>query len=62
LLKIKGPFLERIDIVSEVRSITSDDMASIYIDKESCESPEYRKTVEECWNIAHERYGADYLN
>ena len=62
LFKIKGPFLERIDIVSEVRSIASDDMASIYIDKESCESPEYRKTVEECWNIAHERYGADYLN
>ena len=62
LIKIKGPFLERIDLVSEVRTISSDDMASIYIDRETGESSKYRKIVEDCWNMAHERYGADYLN
>ena len=62
LLKIRGPFLERIDIVSEVRAISADDMASIYSDKETGESTKYRKIVEDCWNIAHERYGANYLN
>ena len=62
LLKIRGPFLERIDIVSEVRAISADDMASIYTDKETGESTKYRKIVEDCWNIAHERYGANYLN
>ena len=37
-------------------------MASIYTDKETGESTKYRKIVEDCWNIAHERYGANYLN
>ena len=62
LSKISGPFLERIDIVSEMRSVKGEDLASIYIDKNNGESLEYRKTVERCWQIAHERYGADHLN
>lgn len=62
LLKIKGPFMDRIDIFSEVRTISSEDMASIYTDRDSGESAQYRKIVEDCWNLAHERYGADYLN
>ena len=62
LSKISGPFLERIDIVSEMRSVKGEDLASIYIDKDQGESREYRKTVERCWQIARERYGADLLN
>ena len=62
LSKISGPFMERIDIVSEMRSVKGEDLASIYIDKNNGESLEYRKTVERCWQIAHERYGADHLN
>ena len=62
LSKISGPFLERIDILSEMRSVKGEDLASIYIDKDNGESPDYRKTVERCWQIAHERYGAELLN
>ncbi|MBR3247866.1 MAG: ATP-binding protein [Clostridiales bacterium] len=62
LMRINGPFLERIDIFSEMRSISGLDMASIYIDEKRSESLEYRKTVERCWKTAHERYGDGTLN
>lgn len=62
LSKITGPFLERIDIFSEMRSISGSDMAAIYIDEEKGESLEYRNTVERCWQIEHERYGGQFLN
>lgn len=62
LSKINGPFLERIDVFSEMRSISGEDMARICIDEKECESPEYRRTVERCWQMAHERYGGGYLN
>ena len=60
--KISGPFLERIDLFSEMRSISGNDMASIYIGDAGGESLEYLKTVERCWQIQHERYGKDLLN
>lgn len=62
LSKISGPFMERIDIVSEMRSVKGEDLASIYIDKENGESLIYRDIVERCWQKAHERYGDKYLN
>ena len=62
LSKICGPFLDRIDIFSEIRSVAGDDMTSIFTDKGEGESCDYRRIVEECWYTAHERYGGDYLN
>ena len=62
LSKINGPFLERIDIFSEMRSISGDDMASIYTDTAHSESLKYREIVERCWQIARERYGGNNLN
>ena len=62
LTKLNGPFLERIDIISEMRSISGIEMARIYTDDAKGESLEYRKTVERCWQTAHERYGGNYLN
>lgn len=62
LSKINGPFLDRIDLFSEMRSVSGKDMASIYTDESKGESLEYRKIVERCWQTAHERYGGDNLN
>jgi magnesium chelatase family protein len=62
LSRINGPFLERIDIFSEMRSVSGNDMASIYMDDAHGESLEYRKIVERCWQKAHERYGGKNLN
>lgn len=62
LSKINGPFLERIDIFSEMRCISGNDMASIYTDTSENESLEYRKTVERCWQIARGRFGGYNLN
>lgn len=62
LSKISGPFLERIDIMSEMRTISGSDMAGIYKDEHKEESVEYKRRVESCWQMAHERYGGSYLN
>ena len=60
--KISGPFLERIDLYSEMRSISGKDMNIIYANDKESESPAYKETVQRCWDIAHKRYGSDYLN
>ena len=60
--KITGPFLERIDLYSEMRSISGKDMAYIYVNEKGSESPAYREIVQRCWETAHMRYGANYLN
>ena len=62
LSKLNGPFMERIDIVSEMRSISGNDMASIYTDAPGSESLEYRDIVKRCWQKEHERYGMRFLN
>lgn len=62
LSKLNGPFMERIDIFSEMRSISGDEMARIYIDEAEGESLKYRETVERCWQKAFSRYGDHYLN
>ena len=60
--KITGPFLERIDLISEMRSVSGKDMTYICVNDKECESPYYKETVQRCWDIAHRRYGADCLN
>ena len=55
--KITGPFMDRIDLFSEMRSISGNDMAEIYIGDSLGESIDYRKRVEDCWQIQHERNG-----
>ena len=60
--KITGPFLERIDLFSEMRSISGKDMAYIYVNDKGSESPSYKEIVQRCWETAHMRYGANYLN
>lgn len=62
LSKLNGPFMERIDILSEMRSISGNDMASIYTDAPGSESLEYREIVKRCWQKEHERYGVRFLN
>ena len=62
LSKLNGPFMERIDLLSEMRSISGNDMASIYVDESESESPQYRSIVQRCWQKAYERYGSKYLN
>ena len=62
LSKLNGPFMERIDILSEMRSVSGNDMARIYTDAPGSESHEYRDIVERCWQKEHERYGARFLN
>ncbi|MCR4767763.1 MAG: ATP-binding protein [Saccharofermentans sp.] len=62
LSKINGPFLERIDLFSEMRTISGKDMASIYTDKDKCESLKYRDIVQDCWDKQYSRYGAGFLN
>ena len=46
LTRLSGPFLERIDIFSEMRSIGKDDLALMYADKGSAESPAVKEKVE----------------
>ena len=62
LSKINGPFLERIDLFSEMRTISGKDMASIYTDKSECESLRYRDIVQGCWDKQYNRYGDGFLN
>ena len=62
LSKLSGPFLERIDLFSEMRSISGNDMAYILTGDKGSESLLYREQVQKCWDIAHRRYGGGYLN
>lgn len=63
--KLSGPFLDRIDIISEMTSISGEDMASICDFNGRGESDEVREKVSECWARQHERYkdiGKNLLN
>ena len=62
LTRLSGPFLERIDIFSETRSIGKDDLALMYADKGSAESPAVKEKVERCWKIQNSRYGGKIFN
>lgn len=62
LTKLSGPFLERIDIFSEMRSIGKDDMALMYAGIESAESPKIKEKIARCWESQHERYGGKTFN
>ena len=60
--KLSGPFLERIDIFSEMRSIGKNDMALMYADECDAQSPEIREKVASCWCRQRERYGGKTFN
>ena len=60
--KLSGPFLERIDIFSEMRSIGKNDMALMYADEKNAQSPEIRERIAECWELQRERYGEKTFN
>ena len=62
LTRLSGPFLERIDIFSETRSIGKDDMALMYAEAAAAESPAIKEKVAECWAIQNERYGGKVFN
>ena len=62
LSRLSGPFLERIDIFSEMRSIGKDDMALMYADVKDAESPGIREKIRRCWEIQKERYGKKTYN
>lgn len=60
--KLTGPFLERIDIFSEMRSIGKEDMALMYAEGDYAESPVIRERVAGCWEVQKERYGQKTFN
>lgn len=60
--RLSGPFLERIDIFSEMRSIGKDDMALMYADEKNAESPIIREKIAQCWLRQKERYGGRQFN
>ncbi|MCR4776874.1 MAG: ATP-binding protein [Saccharofermentans sp.] len=60
--KLSGPFLERIDIFSEMRSIGKDDMALMYADERDAKSPAVREKIALCWERQRERYGKRTFN
>ena len=60
--KLSGPFLERIDIFSEMRSIGKNDMALMYADEKNAQSTEIRERIAECWELQRERYGEKTFN
>lgn len=60
--KLSGPFLERIDIFSEMRSLGKKDMALMYADEKNAQSPEIREKVALCWKLQRERYGERTFN
>lgn len=62
LTRLSGPFLERIDIFSEMRSIGKGDMALMYADIEASESPAIKEKVARCWEIQNSRYGGKVFN
>ncbi|MBO4681304.1 MAG: ATP-binding protein [Clostridiales bacterium] len=62
LTRLSGPFLERVDIFSEMRSIGKDDMALMYADSASAESPAVRDKVARCWEMQNRRYGGKVFN
>ena len=55
--RLSGPFIERIDIFSEMRSIGKNDMALMYADEKEALSPVIKENIARCWEIQRQRYG-----
>lgn len=55
--RLSGPFIERIDIFSEMRSIGKNDMALMYADEKEAQSPVIKENISRCWEIQRQRYG-----
>lgn len=62
LAKLSGPFLDRIDIYSEMRSIGKEDMTHMYSDKSNPESHAVRERIQRCWDVQKERFGTKTFN
>ncbi len=56
LSKLSGPFIDRIDIFSELHMIDEKALKNTIRNKSENKSPEYRKKVSEVWEICKERY------
>lgn len=54
--KLSGPLLDRIDLISEMTSISGADMASICEGGRHDETERLRDLVAECWERQHDRY------
>ena len=60
--RLSGPFLERIDIFSEMRTIGKADMALMYAEGAASESTAVRDKIADCWAMQRERYGEKTYN
>ncbi|MCQ2482142.1 MAG: ATP-binding protein [Clostridia bacterium] len=58
LSKLSGPFLDRIDLFSELHMIDEKALKNSVKNNSENKSPEYRKKVSEVWEICKERYKA----
>lgn len=60
--KLSGPFLERIDIFSEMRSIGKEDMVLMYAEGADSENPSVKEKIAKCWETQNRRYGGKLFN
>ena len=60
--RMSGPFIERIDIFSEMRSIGKNDMALMYADEKEAQSPVIKENIARCWEMQRQRYGEKTFN
>lgn len=54
--KISGPFIDRIDLVTEMYSVDANALKESVTSNNVKKSFELRERVKECWEIQHERY------
>ncbi|MBO4243182.1 MAG: ATP-binding protein [Clostridiales bacterium] len=59
--KLAGPFMDRIDIVTEMRSIEAKDLEETSKKTEGLLTPAVKEKVKEIWEIQKERYGGDRI-
>ncbi|MBR6483454.1 MAG: ATP-binding protein [Clostridiales bacterium] len=59
--KLAGPFMDRIDIVTEMRSIEAKDLEETSKKTEGLLTPAVKEKVKEIWEIQKERYGSDRI-
>ena len=55
--KVSGPFKDRIDLFTEMRSISTNALKTISMEKDQNMSREYSEIISNAWQIQAERYG-----